>query len=51
MKDNYIRSVDGHGYWSNEFGWVGFKEQATLFTDEETQKLHLPDGGRWENDR
>ncbi len=53
-KMNYIRSSNflNHGeYWSNTCGWVEFKEDATLFTDEETNTLNLPDGGHWENDR
>ena len=50
-KDNYIRSEDNCGYWSNTLGWVLFKEDATFFTTAETQRLNLPNGGRWENDR
>ncbi len=51
---NYIRNDNflSYGeYWSNTLGWVEFKEDATLFTDEETQTLHLPAGGHWENDK
>lgn len=32
---------DGAGFWSNEFCWVDF-DQATRFSMEETQRLHLP---------
>jgi hypothetical protein len=34
-------------YWNNENGWVDKDSQYTLFTEDETTKLSLPDKGRW----
>lgn len=41
-----INNVDKELFWSNEFGWVTFKD-ATTFTEEERSKYILPIEGMW----
>ena len=39
--------VDGEQlFWSNRDGWGSF-ESATVFTQQEKEKLNLPVGGEW----
>lgn len=37
-----IHSNDG--YWSNEDGWVDFKDLATTFSNQEKEEFELPLG-------
>jgi hypothetical protein len=38
------------GYWNNDIGWIEWREDATLFSYEETLCLRLPLGAnvKWE---
>lgn len=42
-----IQSDDDHtDFWSNEEGWVDFGT-CSIFKEDDTEKLRLPDGGSW----
>jgi hypothetical protein len=34
-------------FWSNEFGWIENKKQATKFNKQEMNKINLPIDGEW----
>lgn len=40
------KAADEPAYWSNELGWVGDRQSATIF--ETTDGLNLPFGGAWQ---
>ncbi len=51
VKDLYViikgRSEDILDFWNNNEGWTFSIEDASVFTLEETRKLHLPIEGEW----
>jgi len=47
MKTNYlIINIRDKQWWSNDCGWTS-KSEATIFSAEERDKLHLPLEGKW----
>lgn len=44
-----INNEDGEDaglFWSREYGWTT-ENEATEYTEQEQQMLHLPMGGKW----
>jgi len=34
-------------YWSNFLGWTEYREEATVFDEEEIKRVCLPIDGKW----
>ena len=42
-----IRNMKDDSFWSNKIGWVDYSS-CQVFTQEEKDKLDLPNDGKWE---